>query len=168
MADTDRVGQVTALGMDETLFAWVGVWRRQLRSTSVVDVGAGAHLDVVLGRGGTELAAWLAARGEEWLAQVEWATLDLSSPYRAVFDTMLPDATQIADRFHLIKLAKSKLGECRRREPSHHQMCEKMIRRRHHTAVVIAIETMTPSELTRTDAISASCHKYPAFQKRPW
>ncbi|MPZ54609.1 MAG: hypothetical protein GEU79_18100 [Acidimicrobiia bacterium] len=44
-----------------------------------------------------------------------WATLDLSSPYRAVFDTMLPEATQIADPFHLIKLANSKLDECRRR-----------------------------------------------------
>ena len=32
-ADTDRVGQVTALGMDETLFARVGVWRRPNRCT---------------------------------------------------------------------------------------------------------------------------------------
>lgn len=43
-----------------------------------------------------------------------WATLDLSGPYKAVFDTMLPDATQIVP-FHVIKLANSKLGECRRR-----------------------------------------------------
>jgi len=28
---------------------------------------------------------------------------------------MLPDATQIADPFHLVKLANSKLDECRRR-----------------------------------------------------
>ena len=39
----------------------------------------------------------------------------LSGPYRAVFDTMLPDAVQIADPFHLVKLANSKLDECRRR-----------------------------------------------------
>ena len=114
-ADTDRVGQVTALGMDETLFARVGVWRRQLWSTSIVDVAQGVLLDVVPGRGGTEPTAWLAAQGNEWLSQVEWVTLDLSSPYRAVFDTMLPDATQIADPFHLVKLANSKLDECRRR-----------------------------------------------------
>jgi transposase len=114
-ADTDRVGQVTALGMDETLFARVGVWRRQLWSTSIVDVAQGVLLDVVPGRGGTEPTAWLAAQGNGWLSQVEWATLDLSSPYRAVFDTTLPDATQIADPFHLVKLANSKLDECRRR-----------------------------------------------------
>ena len=114
-ADTARVGVVTALGMDETLFARVGMWRRQLWSTSIVDVTAGVLLDVVPGRGGSEPAAWLAAQGDEWRAQVEWATLDLSSPYRAVYNTMLPDATQIADPFHLIKLANSKLDECRRR-----------------------------------------------------
>ena len=43
------------------------------------------------------------------------ATLDLSGPYRAVFDEMLPDATQVADPFHVVKLANSKLDECRRR-----------------------------------------------------
>jgi transposase len=32
-----------------------------------------------------------------------------------VFDTMLPAATQVADPFHLVKLANSKLDECRRR-----------------------------------------------------
>jgi transposase len=41
--------------------------------------------------------------------------LDLSGPYRAVFDTMLPDAVQVADPFHLVRLANSKLDECRRR-----------------------------------------------------
>ena len=46
---------------------------------------------------------------------MEWATLDLSGPYRSVFDTMLPDATQVADPFHLVKLANSKVDEVRRR-----------------------------------------------------
>lgn len=114
-ADVDRIGQVTALGMDETLFARVGMWRRQLWSTSIVDVTGGVLLDVVPGRGGAEPAAWLAAQGHDWLSGIEWATLDLSSPYRAVFDTMLPHATQIADPFHVVRLANSKLDECRRR-----------------------------------------------------
>lgn len=114
-ADVDRIGQVTALGMDETLFARVGRWRTQSWSTSIVDVRAGVLLDVVPGRGGAEPAAWLAERGDEWCSQVKWATLDLSGPYRAVFDTMVPDAVQIADPFHVIKLANHKLDECRRR-----------------------------------------------------
>jgi transposase len=35
--------------------------------------------------------------------------------YRTVFDTMLPDAVQVADPFHVVKLANAALDECRRR-----------------------------------------------------
>ena len=113
--DPNRIGEPIALGLDETLFCRVGKWRRQSWSTSIVDVEAGRLLDVVPGRSGVEPCRWLAERSETWLANIRWATLDLSGPYRAVFDTMLPDATQIADPFHVVKLANSKLDECRRR-----------------------------------------------------
>jgi transposase len=46
---------------------------------------------------------------------VQFATLDLSSSYRSVFNSVLPHATQIADPFHLVRLANAKLDECRRR-----------------------------------------------------
>ncbi len=113
--DAYRIGEPTALGLDETLFCRVGPRHRQSWSTSIVDVRAGRLLDVVAGRGGTNPCAWLEARGEQWRDRIEWATLDLSGPYKAVFDTMLPDAVQVADPFHVVKLANSKLDECRRR-----------------------------------------------------
>ncbi|CAN5707401.1 ISL3 family transposase [soil metagenome] len=113
--DPDRIGQPVALGLDETLFFRAGRWRHQHWSTSIVDVAAGRLLDVVPGRSGVEPCRWLAERGDAWLEQIRWATLDLSGPYRAVFNTMVPDATQIADPFHLVKLANSQLDECRRR-----------------------------------------------------
>jgi transposase len=113
--DPARIGAPTALGLDETLFCRLGKWRRQSWSTSIVDVGAGTLLDVVPGRSSVEPCRWLSERGGEWLERIAWATLDLSGPYRSVFDTMLPDATQIADPFHLVKLANTKLDECRRR-----------------------------------------------------
>ena len=112
--DPDRIGEVTALGLDETLFCRQGRWRRQAWSTSIVDVRAGRLLDVVPGRDSAGPSGWLAARGEAWCARIEWATLDLSGPYRKTFDIMLPDAIQVADPFHLIRLANSKLDECRR------------------------------------------------------
>jgi transposase len=70
---------------------------------------------VVFGRDGAAPARWLSARGEQWLAQVRWATLDLSGAYRSCLDTALPDAVQVADPFHVVKLANQKLDECRRR-----------------------------------------------------
>ena len=82
---------------------------------SIVDVGAGQLLDVVAGRDSAGPCRWLAARLTTWRANIAWATLDLSGPYRSVFDTMLPDAIQVADPFHVVKLANTKLDECRRR-----------------------------------------------------
>ena len=58
---------------------------------------------------------WLANKGKAWCDQVRFATLDLSGPYRKVFSLMTPDAIQVADPFHLVKLANTKLDECRRR-----------------------------------------------------
>jgi transposase len=113
--DPDRFGDVEALGLDETLHVRLGPWRTQQWSTQIVDVFAGQLLDVVEGRSSIGPCEWLTGRSRAWLDGVAWATLDLSGPYRKVFDTMLPDATQVADPFHVTKLANTKLDECRRR-----------------------------------------------------
>lgn len=54
--DPDRIGDVDALGLDETLFARIGRWRTQAWSTSIVDVGAGQPLYVIPGR--SAAGAW--------------------------------------------------------------------------------------------------------------
>lgn len=111
----DRIGAVSALGLDETLFARVGRFRTQLWSTQIVDVRRGQLLDVVPGRDAAEPCRWLAARDQAWRDRIEWATLDLSASYRRVFDTMLPQAVQVADPFHVVRVANTALDECRRR-----------------------------------------------------
>ncbi len=83
--DPERIGTVTALGLDETLFCRTGPYRRQSWSTSIVDVAGARLLDVVEGRTAAGPCAWLARREPTWRANVTWATLDLSGPYRAVF-----------------------------------------------------------------------------------
>jgi transposase len=109
----DRIGQVTALGLDEVGFARIG--RIRLWSTSIVDVQAGRMLDVVEGRDALPAIKWLAARDPAWRAMVRWATLDLAGTYRKVFDTMLPGAVQVADPFHVVKLANAMVDDVRRR-----------------------------------------------------
>jgi transposase len=98
--DPGRIGEVEALGLDEVLFARRGKYRTKQWSTSIVDVKAGRLLDVVEGRDSGPACVWLKDRGPGWCGQIRYGTLDLSGPYRAVFDTMLPDATQVADPFH--------------------------------------------------------------------
>lgn len=112
----DRVGEVHALGLDETLFARTGPKHTRAWCTSIVDVDRPAQLlDVVEGRSSAAPTAWLEQRSDAWRANIKWATLDLSGPYRKTFTDTLPDAVQVADPFHVIKLANSKLDECRRR-----------------------------------------------------
>lgn len=111
----ERFGKVTALGLDETAFARTAPYYRTSFVTSIVDVGRGQVLDVVAGRGGAEPRRWLMARPKSWRDAVEYATLDLSGGYKAVFDACLPDATLVADKFHVIKLANERIDETRRR-----------------------------------------------------
>ena len=111
-----RIGPVSALGLDETLFARTGRWRRQHWCTSIVDVARPSQLlDIVPGRTAAGPSAWIAAQPKSWRAGVAWGVLDLSGPYRKTFTDNLPHAGQVADPFHVVKLANSKLDECRRR-----------------------------------------------------
>jgi transposase len=114
-ADDDRIGEVTALGLDEVLMVRVGPFHRQHFSTQIVDVRAGKLLDIVPGRSSAEPMGWLAQRGRAFRDGLQFGTLDLSGPYRHVFEVMVPDATLVADPFHVTKLANTKLDECRRR-----------------------------------------------------
>ena len=114
-ADTERISDVEALGLDETLMGRRGRFRAKAWSTSIVDVGRGQLLDIVPGRTAKAPALWLLSRPREWLENVRWAVLDLSGPYRAAFDTAIPDAAQVADPFHVVRLANTALDEVRRR-----------------------------------------------------
>ncbi len=114
-ADEGRIGVVRALSPDETLSMGEGPWRTQRWSTQLVDARSGQLLEVVEGRDAAAPAAWLADQDPDWLARIGWAVMDLSGPYRATFDTMVPDTGQVADRFHVEKHANPKLDECRRR-----------------------------------------------------
>lgn len=114
-ADVDRVGAVTALGLDETFFVRAGRYRAKTWATSIVDVAGGRLLDIVEGRTAAAPSKWLNDQGEEWLTQIRWATLDMSGPYRKTFNDVVPDATQVADPFHLVKLATTKVNDVRRR-----------------------------------------------------
>lgn len=113
--DPDRLGAVAALGLDETLFCKTGSWHRQYWCTSIVDVGGGGLLDVVAGRTAAGPSAWIMARDQAWRDAVRYGVLDLSGPYRKTFNTVLADVVQVADPFHVVKVANTALDEVRRR-----------------------------------------------------
>jgi transposase len=114
--DPGRIGEVGALGLDETLFVREGGWNRRSWVTSIVDVTRPAQLlDIVEGRTAKAPSAWLGTRSQAWRDAIGWGVIDLSGPYRKTFGDSLPDATLVADPFHVIKLANTRLDDVRRR-----------------------------------------------------
>lgn len=114
--DPNRIATVTALGLDETLFRRTGPFNTREWATSIVDVNTPVQLlDMVEGRAATPAIDWLEKRSATWRNSIVWGALDMSGPYRKVFNDALPHAGQVADRFHVVKAANHKLDECRRR-----------------------------------------------------
>ena len=114
-ADVDRIGTPDAVGIDETLAVRRGPFRTQEWLTGIVDVSAGRLLDVVEGRSSAGPIDWFNNQGAAGCSNVKWAALDMSGPYRRVYEIALPNATQVADPFHVVKLANLKLDLVRRR-----------------------------------------------------
>ena len=114
-ADTERISQVSALGLDEVLLRRRGRFRAKAWGATIVDADGGQLLDMVAGRTAKAPARWLLGRPQSWLEHIRWGVLDLSGPYRAAFDEALPDAGQVADPFHVVRLGNTALDEVRRR-----------------------------------------------------
>ena len=114
-ADTNRVEGVTALGLDEILLFRRGRWRDKHWGTTIVDTRRGRLLDIVPGRSAEGATEWIRARSSLWRKQIRWGVMDLSGPYRKTFADALPRARQVADPFHVIKLANTAVDDVRRR-----------------------------------------------------
>lgn len=71
---------------------------------------------------------WLDKRPQGWLDGICWAVLDLSEPCRQANATMLPVASQVADPFHIVKLASRRLGGIRR-PVQHETLCHRSRKR---------------------------------------
>jgi hypothetical protein len=74
---------VGAVGVDETAFLRASATRATTFATGIADLSPGRParlLDLVEGRSGTVLAAWLADRDAAWRAGISTASLD---PFRA-------------------------------------------------------------------------------------
>lgn len=82
------------------------------RAVSEVAKDLGCDWHTVMDAAST--CAWFTERPAAWCQTIKWATLELSGPYRAVYNTILPHAVQIADPFHVVKLANFVLDGIRR------------------------------------------------------
>ena len=115
-ADTDRIGEVGAVGIDKKR-CWGGKAGGAPRFGAPLSSTweATSRFDIVGGRTADSAASWFRSQPPEWLDGIRWAVLDMSGPYRKAYNRVLPNAVQVADPFHVIRLANQRLDEVRRR-----------------------------------------------------
>ncbi len=114
-ADTKRLKETTAIGLDETLFVRQGPYKKKLWSTTVCDVANHQLIDVLPTRDFTEVAGWLRRRPHHVKENLEYGCLDMSRTYNAVFRVVTPKVTRVIDRFHVMRHAIYAVDEVRRR-----------------------------------------------------
>jgi transposase len=113
--DTDRVGTTEAVGVDETK----RLARKRRRATRwispICDVARHVVIDVIKGRDGAELEAWLDRQPQAWRDAVVATVTDLHEPFRQALAKHLPNATAVADPFHVIAAGNRVVDRTRRR-----------------------------------------------------
>ena len=114
-ADTKRLKETTAIGLDETLFVRQGRYKHKEWSTTVCDVANHALIDVLPTRNFAEVATWLKKQPHHMRENLDYGCLDMSRTYNAVFRVVTPKATRVIDRFHVMRHAIAALDGVRRR-----------------------------------------------------
>jgi len=113
--DPARIGPAEAVGVDETAFLSATPTEATSWVSSICDVDRRRVLDVIEGRQGRDLGAWLDARPEGWKAAVRTTVSDLHEPFRAALAAHLPDAVAVADPFHVVAVGTRAVDKTRRR-----------------------------------------------------
>lgn len=84
-------------------------------ASAICDVARRNVIDVIEGRGGPELAAWLTEQPERWRRGVAVTVTDLHEPFRAALGAHLPNVTAVADAFHVVAVGTRVVDRTRRR-----------------------------------------------------
>jgi transposase len=114
-ADTKRLKETTAIGLDESLFVRAGPYKHKTWSTTVCDVVNHALIDILPTRDFVRVAGWLRGQPHHVRENLDYGCLDMSKTYSAVFSVVTPKATRVIDRFHVMRHANLAVDQVRRR-----------------------------------------------------
>lgn len=118
--DVHRFDTVRVIGVDEH------VWRHTNRGdkfvTVIIDLtpvadgtGASRLLDMVEGRSTDVFSTWLQDQTQAFRDRVEVVAMDGFTGFKTAAQQNLPDAVEVLDPFHVVKLAAEAVTACRQR-----------------------------------------------------
>lgn len=113
--DPDRVGMTAAVGVDETKFLAATRDEATQWVSTICDVEQRLVIDVIAGRWGPELEAWLAEQPQVWKDTVAATVTDLRHAFRRALAKHLTNAVAVADPFHVVGVGTRVVDRTRRR-----------------------------------------------------
>src|SRR5690606_13975578 len=109
--------------------------------TIIVDAYTGRPIDILDSRDSSDVVKWLSRHKE-----IEYVTRDRATAYASAISKAIPDAKQIADRFHLVKNLSDAIQEEIRQEYSYLKTVSKAIHAKTESKNPPDIETNLDSE----------------------
>jgi transposase len=120
----DRFDDVRVIGVDEHVWRHSRIGDRYV--TVIIDLtpvrdgrGPARLLDMVEGRSKKVFSAWLEAQPRWWRDQIEVVAMDGFTGFKTAAVEQLPDAVEVMDPFHVVRLAGDALQRCRQRVQQH-------------------------------------------------
>ncbi len=115
-----RFDAVKVIGVDEH------VWRHTRKGDKYVtviinltpvrdDTGPSRLLDMVQGRSGIVFKSWLESRPQSWRDRIQVVAMDGFTGFKTAAAETLPQAVEVMDPFHVVRLAGNALEDTRRR-----------------------------------------------------
>ena len=116
--DPSRIGDVFALGIDESSFRAGSATSRTEYVTGFVDLDRHVLLDITEDGKGEVVRGWLGSFDADWLRRIAAVAIDPHRGYKGGLRPLLDGATVVVDPFHAISWATPTWttpgGECNR------------------------------------------------------
>ena len=113
--DPSRIGEVAALGIDESSFRAGSATSRTEYVTGFVDLDRRLLLDITEDGKGDVVRGWLGSFDADWLRRIAAVAIDPHRGYKGGLHPLLDHATVVVDPFHAIRLGNAHLDDTRRR-----------------------------------------------------
>jgi transposase len=113
----------------------------------------GIILDILPNRNKETLEAWFVQRGQAWCAHVEVCCADMWDAYHKAAQEHLPNAIQVADRFHVMKNLNDALSKARRTIQNQADEATKMLLKGCRWLLVRNRENLTAEETEKLESM---------------
>ena len=124
ISQPERFDGVKVIGVDEHVWRYTRTGDKYV--TVIIDLtpvaegtGPARLLDMVAGRSKSVFKSWLAGRAQAWRDGIEVVAMDGFTGFKTAAAEELPDAVEVMDPFHVVRLAAEALDKCRQHIQQH-------------------------------------------------